>query len=57
MPERDGDQSLERDGDQMAEWDSSHIWYHCNCMDIPSEVFHEEVDVHWEFKRCVQSYT
>ena len=24
-------------------------WYHCHCMDIPSEVFGD----HWECKRCV----
>ena len=51
MPERDGDQGLERDGDQMAECD------YCHCMNIPSEVFHEGVDVHWDCKRCVQSHT
>ena len=27
-------------------------WYH---MDIPSEVFDEDSEVHWECKRCVQS--
>ena len=45
----------ERDGEKFAECDSCHIWYHRHCMDIPSEVFDEDSEVHWECKRCVQS--
>ena len=47
----------ERDGDQMAECDSCHVWYHRHCMDIPSEVFDEDSEVHWECNRWVQSHT
>ena len=45
----------ERDGEKFAECDSCHIWYHGHCMDIPSDVFDEGSEVHWECKRCVQS--
>ena len=31
----------ERDDDLIAECDSSHIWHHHHCMDIPSEVSQE----------------
>ena len=39
----------EEKGDEMAQCDVCHVWYHCHCMDIPSE----ESEVHWECKRCV----
>ena len=42
----------EEKGDEMAQCDVCHVWYHCHCMDIPSEVFGES-EVHWECKRCV----
>ena len=45
----------ERDGEKFAECDSCHIWFHRHCMDIPSEVFDEDSEVHWECNRCVQS--
>ena len=41
--------------DVMGECDSCHIWYHRHCMDVPSEVFDEVAEVHWECKMCVQS--
>ena len=41
----------EEKGDEMAKCDSCHVWYHCHCMDIPSEVF-GELDIHWECKAC-----
>ena len=47
----------EEEGDEMAMCDSCHVWYHRHCMDIPSEVFDEDSEVHWECKRCVQSHT
>ena len=28
----------EEEGDEMAKCDSCHVWYHCHCTDIPSEV-------------------
>ena len=31
--------------------------YHRHCMDIPSEVFDEDSEVHWECNRWVQSHT
>ena len=42
----------EEEGDQMAMCDSCNVWYHRHCMDIPSEVFGSESEVHWECKRC-----
>ena len=47
----------EEEGDEMAMCDSCHVWYCRHCMDIPSEVFDEDSEVHWECKRCVQSHT
>ena len=41
----------EREGENFAECDSCHIWYHRHCMDIPSEVFDEDSEAHWECKR------
>ena len=46
----------ERDAEKFVECDSCHIWYHRHCMDIPSGVFDENSEVHWECKKCVQSY-
>ena len=43
--------------EREAECDSCHIWYHHHCMDIPSGLFHEDSDSHWECRRCVQSHT
>ncbi len=37
----------EEEGDQMAMCDSCHVWYHCHCMDIPSEVFMTLKGVEW----------
>ena len=39
-------------GLEMAMCDSCHMWYHRHCMDIPSEVFDGDSEVHWECKSC-----
>ena len=36
----------------MAMCDSCHMWYHRHCMDIPSDVFDGDSEVHWVCKRC-----
>ena len=41
----------EQPGDEMAECDKCHVWYHCHCMDIPSELF-GDVEVLWKRKTC-----
>lgn len=40
-------------GDEMAQCDSCDVWYHQQCMDIPSEVFGDS-NVPWVCKNCIK---
>ena len=42
----------EEKGDKMAECDVCKTWFHQHCMDIPDNIFDDEMEVPWKCKSC-----